>query len=320
MKQEQQRPEALWEPSAALKLAGGVTAVMTFLVTLVGLGRDDWHHIREWLFIDGAFVNPRSALLAIIATNTATFFAVYRLLFKERIKRIDQADENDNLRLQLDDIERERLLDLKTGVPNEKKLIGDFAALRSANLSETPAHLILIDIENFRSVNNRHGHQKGTAVIRLIAQSIFHGMRRDEEIYTPRNAKLYRPFVGGDEFIFLIRGKQYEAVGFITRLHQNLERLSDEAEEILGAEFKIDFHGAIAPIYQNDDYEDAVSRLEQCFVEAKKETHGRRVYWWKQEEGAFPEDDFRRDIYARAISRFGTGTTAANDEEVDAEA
>ena len=128
-------------------------------------------------------------------------------------------------------------------------------------------------------------------------------MRSDEEIYTPRDAELYRPFTGGDEFIFLIRGFQYDAVGFITRLHNNLQELSEETEDILNNRFDINFHGAISPIYQQDDYEDAVSRLEQCFVQSKKENNC-RVYWWKREEENFSEEDFRNKIYSRAISRF----------------
>jgi diguanylate cyclase (GGDEF)-like protein len=144
---------------------------------------------------------------------------------------------------------------------------------------DEPAQLILIDIDDFGSINNRYGHQKGTDVIRMIAQSILQGMRRDEEIYTPRGAELYRRLAGGDEFLFLLRGQQFEAVGFLTRLHASLGKLSAKVKEQLGIDFSISFHGAIAPIYQKDSYRQAVGRLEECFVEAKKETSNRKVYW-----------------------------------------
>lgn len=304
MARERTKPDPLWNPSGALKIAGWISAIIAFVVSVIGLARDDWSYLSSWLFPDGRIVNPLTLVLVVVLTNAATFALLYIALFKERMRRREEVDRTNNLRLHLDDIERERLLDLKTGVPNEKKLMNDFRLLKNTNLPELQAQLILIDIDDFGSVNTKFGHQKGNEIIRLIAQSIFQGMRRDEEIYTPRDAELYRPFTGGDEFIFLVRGKQYEAVGFATRLHQRLEKLSDETESILGSRFDIDFHGAIAPIYPRDDYADAVQRLEQCFVKAKEEGSRCRVFWWKREETKYPEGDFRRTLYDRAINRF----------------
>jgi diguanylate cyclase (GGDEF)-like protein len=298
------KPESLWNPGSLLKPWGWFIALLAFISAIVGLARDDISFVQKILAPEGNYLNPRTFVLAFLASNVLTFYLVYHFLYRERFQRREDADENANLRLLLDDIERERLLDLHTGIPNEKKFTNDFAALKGADLATLPAQIILIDIDNFRSVNNKYGHQKGNEVIRLIAQKMFLGMRRDEEIYTPRNAELYRRFTGGDEFIFLVRGHQYQAVGFLTRLHETLEKLSAETRQMLGKEFKIDFHGAIAPIYRKDDYKDAVARLEQCYVETKKATSTRRVYWWKDEEREFSPKDFRFTLYERAIKRF----------------
>jgi len=124
--------------------------------------------------------------------------------------------------------------------------------------------------------------------------------------YNIQMRSVYRPIAGGDEFIFLVRGKQYEAVGFVTRLHQSMEKLSTETEIVLGARFDINFHGAVAPIYPNDDYADAVQRLEQCFVKSKEEGSRCRVFWWKDVEKKYPEGDFRRALYDRVVERFCT--------------
>lgn len=298
------KPETLWNPGSLLKPWGWFVALLAFISAIVGLARDDIFFVQKILVPEGNYLNPRTFALALLASNFLTFYLVYRFLYRERFQRREDADENANLRLLLDDIERERLLDLHTGIPNEKKFTNDFDGLKEADLATLPAQIILIDIDNFRSVNNKYGHQKGNEVIRLIAQKMFLGMRRDEEIYTPRNAELYRRFTGGDEFIFLVRGHQYQAVGFLTRLHETLEKLSGETRQILNQEFKIDFHGAIAPIYRKDDYKDAVARLEQCYVQTKKANSTRRVYWWKDEEKDFPAKDFRTTLYERAIKRF----------------
>jgi len=66
--------------------------------------------------------------------NGITFLIVYYQLFEERRKRRDGVDKIKNLKIHLDDIERERLLDLKTGVPNEKSLRMTLRSYRKMDL------------------------------------------------------------------------------------------------------------------------------------------------------------------------------------------
>jgi len=295
----------LWSPATILKPWGWFLALLGFIGTIAGFFQKNLSFVQTTLAPNGTYLNPRTFLVTLIVSNFLTFYLVYRLLYKERSQRRDDADENANLRVLLDDIERERLLDLHTGIPNEKKFTNDFMALKESNLGVLPAQVILIDIDDFGSVNNRHGYQKGNEVIRLIAQKMFFEMRRNEEIYTPRDAELYRRFTGGDEFVFLLRGHQYDAVGFLARLHSTLKKkLSPETANILKDKFTIRFHGAIVPVYHKDDYEDAVARLEQCYLQTKSAASTRRVYWWKDEEKSFPAGDFRDAIYRNAIEEF----------------
>jgi diguanylate cyclase (GGDEF)-like protein len=301
-----QKPATLWSPSTILKPWGWFLAFLGVIATIAGFVEKDLSFLRTALAPNGAYLNLRTFGLALVASNFLTFYLLYRRLYKERSQRRDDADENANLRVLLDDIERERLLDLHTGIPNEKKFTNDFEALKETSLATLAAQVILIDIDNFGSVNDKYGYQKGNEVIRLIAQRMFFEMRRNEEIYTPRDAELYRRFTGGDEFVFLLRGTQYEAVGFLARLHFMLStKLSPETTRILGEEFKISFHGAIAPVYHKDDYQDAVGRLEQCYLRTRDPSSVRKVYWWKDEEKSFPPKDFRTAIYKNAIKEFG---------------
>lgn len=300
-----EKPPTLLSPATILKPWGWFLGLLAFIAAIAGFARKDLSFVQHVLAPKGSYASPTTFVIALVTSNFLTFYLLYRLFHKERTQRRDDADENENLRVLLDDIERERLLDLHTGIPNEKKFKNDFVAIKQADLSTLPAQIILIDIDHFGSVNNNYGYQKGNEVIRLIAQRMFFAMRRNEEIYTPREAELYRRFTGGDEFVFLLRGPQYEAVGFLARLHDSLfTKLTVETTKILKNKFDIDFHGAIAPIYQKDDYEDAVRRLEQCYLRTKKPESTRRVYWWKDEENSFAKDDFRKAIYQNAIKQF----------------
>ncbi|MFL6519617.1 MAG: diguanylate cyclase domain-containing protein [Chthoniobacterales bacterium] len=299
------KPPALWSPVTILKPWGWFLGLLAFIAAIAGFAEKNLSFVQRVLAPQGNYINAVTFTVALLVSNFLTFYLLYRRLFKERMQRRDDADENANLRVLLDDIERERLLDLHTGIPNEKKFKNDFAALKQSDLSVLPAQVVLIDIDAFGSVNNTYGYQKGNEIIRLIAQRMFSAMRRNEEIYTPRESELYRRFTGGDEFVFLLRGPQFEAVGFLARLHDTLRnKLSPETASILQEQFKINFHGAISPIYERDDYEDAVLRLEQCYVKTKKPDSTSRVFWWKKEENNFPEGDFRRAIYENAIKQF----------------
>jgi diguanylate cyclase (GGDEF)-like protein len=314
------KPSTLWSPGTILKPWGWFLALLGFVATIAGFAQQDLSFVQATLAPQGDYINLRTLVLALIASNFSTFYLVYRLLYEERSQRRDDADENANLRVLLDDIERERLLDLHTGIPNEKKFTNDFESLKETNLSTLAAQIILIDIDDFGSVNNKYGYQKGNEVIRLIAQRMFFEMRRNEEIYTPRDAELYRRFTGGDEFVLLLRGPQHEAVGFLARLHSMLsKKLSPETTKILKEEFKISFHGAIAPIYHKDDYKDAVARLEQCYLQTKKPDSTRKVYWWKDEEKSFPAKDFRTAIYKNAINEFTISRPSGDGEAIESE-
>jgi diguanylate cyclase (GGDEF)-like protein len=315
-----QKPPTLWSPGTILKPWGWFLALLGFIATIAGFLQKDLSFVQAALAPKGDYINLRTLVITLIASNFLTFYLVYRLLYKERAQRRDDADENANLRVLLDDIERERLLDLHTGIPNEKKFTNDFETLKETDLATLAAQIILIDIDDFGSVNNKYGYQKGNEVIRLIAQRMFFEMRRNEEIYTPRGAELYRRFTGGDEFVLLLRGPQHEAVGFLARFHAMLsKKLSPETRKILKEEFKISFHGAIAPIYHKDDYKDAVARLEQCYLQTKKPDSTRRVYWWKDEEKSFPPKDFRTAIYKNAINEFTIAPRCQDAKAVEVE-
>ena len=99
--------------------------------------------------------------------------------------------------------------------------------------------IILIDVDNFGSINKEFGYFKGDELIRAIARELYYSMRRNETIYKnkfisndePLTENVYRKYNGGDEFIIIIKGVQDEAVGFLTRLHRQLKNFSEKTTE-----------------------------------------------------------------------------------------
>jgi diguanylate cyclase len=97
--------------------------------------------------------------------------------------------------LQNRQLERLNRIDVLTGLPNRRHW--DEAAdneLARYLRSRRPAVVMLIDVDNFKEVNDAHGHATGDDVLRRVAQVLRTSVR---EIDTPAR-------YGGDEFAVLL--------------------------------------------------------------------------------------------------------------------
>jgi len=90
---------------------------------------------------------------------------------------------------------REALMDPLTHLWNRRGasvlLKGAFA---SADQRGTPLALALLDLDNFKRINDSHGHQTGDEVLRRIASRLLSSVRGDDAICR----------IGGDEFLVLM--------------------------------------------------------------------------------------------------------------------
>jgi len=69
-------------------------------------------------------------------------------------------------------------------------------ALKSARTGGPPGALLICDLDGFKAVNDRHGHNAGNRVLRELSASLIRQVRRTDAV-----ARL-----GGDEFGFLLVG------------------------------------------------------------------------------------------------------------------
>ena len=95
------------------------------------------------------------------------------------------------------EIERLAYFDGVTGLPN-RTLLADRAgqALRLAQRSGTPAALLLLDIDRFKTINDSLGHAVGDQVLKHISRRLLGALRDSDTL-----ARL-----GGDEFVVLLSG------------------------------------------------------------------------------------------------------------------
>jgi diguanylate cyclase (GGDEF)-like protein len=81
-----------------------------------------------------------------------------------------------------------------TDLPNQRAFQDEFAqAVAAAERNRDPLALIALDLDDFRFINDRHGHPHGDAILRRAATFLREGRPGD---------RAYR--VGGDEFVILL--------------------------------------------------------------------------------------------------------------------
>lgn len=108
-------------------------------------------------------------------------------------------------------------IDQLTGLLNRRSLEDRFGELcdQAAIIGDdTPLALLAIDADEFKAINDAHGHQRGDDVLRDLAYTLRHGLRRFELAYR----------TGGEEFLILLPGhSSAEASALAEQLRRSIE-------------------------------------------------------------------------------------------------
>lgn len=203
-------------------------------------------------------------------------------LAKSEEQRKEAITNLDNLEALFRDRERMRMLDHITGIPNFECWQNDMQTWASRGRSEREFSLILIDIDKLRWLNER-SRECADEVLRFFARNTYESMRRDEQIYKAPEvqSKMYRHYQGGDEFLFIVKGDVYDAIGFISRLavraklqysaqirNEVLSKYMNECDDI--GTFELKFSGAVGPIQPRTAPKTALKNLYEGLGRAKE--------------------------------------------------
>jgi diguanylate cyclase (GGDEF)-like protein len=89
----------------------------------------------------------------------------------------------------------ESIFDPLTGLPNRRGMISRFEELGAGGRRlAMPVAVLLCDLDHFKSINDRHGHQRGDVVLVETGAAIRRALRPTEEVFR----------VGGEEFLVLL--------------------------------------------------------------------------------------------------------------------
>jgi diguanylate cyclase (GGDEF)-like protein len=100
----------------------------------------------------------------------------------------------------------ESVFDMLTGLPNRRGMEVHFETLRAAALDTgSSLALLLCDLDEFKAINDVHGHQRGDVVLTDAADAIRACLRPTELVFR----------VGGEEFLVLVGGCGPEAAAAV---------------------------------------------------------------------------------------------------------
>ncbi|MDP7703324.1 sensor domain-containing diguanylate cyclase [Mycobacterium sp. TY815] len=111
-----------------------------------------------------------------------------------------------------------------TGLPNRHHLSSVMAAMLAGASSAAPVAAIFIDLDRFKAVNDKYGHEAGDCVLREVAKRIAEVTRTGADVVIRAGADS-PPAVrlGGDEFFVLLPGADAAGASLVAeRIRQSL--------------------------------------------------------------------------------------------------
>lgn len=194
-------------------------------------------------------------------TISAAEDAATQLLEANRLLQQDLATAKEELqaqRRQLDSYMVEALTDALTGMANRRKfdqeLVRRFAQWKR---SATPLSLVLVDIDNFKKVNDVHGHVAGDAVLHQIAQVLLENVRAHDLVAR----------YGGEEFAMILPGTTLEEAKPVAERIRG--SIAEHGFQFGDSQTNVTVSAGLAEAMLTNDSEVLVTRADTALYSAK---------------------------------------------------
>ncbi len=159
--------------------------------------------------------------------------------------------------------EKERLhhlavTDWLTGLHNHsysRHFLG--AALNRARTEKSPLCVIMADLDNFKGINDAHGHLDGDQILRIAAARMISGARAGDEICR----------YGGEEFLFILRNTDITDGKYVAERVRT--HINGNAFHGRNAEIKVSLSLGIAQAREDDNVDTLIERADAALYAAK---------------------------------------------------
>lgn len=136
-----------------------------------------------------------------------------------------------------------------------------------ATKSNTNIGVIMFDIDHFKHINDRHGHDTGDTVLRQVVGRCRAVLRKDD---------LFARW-GGEEFLIVVQGAENKD---LHRIAENL-RITLSAEPIQSVG-QVTASFGVTRLYPTDSIESLLQRVDEAMYSAKCQGRNRVVDLWEE--------------------------------------
>ncbi len=132
------------------------------------------------------------------------------------------------------ELQRDAMLDLLTGIGNRRMAEARLeTAEREWQAAKIPYGLLMVDIDHFKKINDRFGHEIGDRALRMVAQSLSNGLRSYD----------FLGRWGGEEFLAIIENTDLAELALVAERMRLLVESSlifiDEIDRRLDAAVRV---------------------------------------------------------------------------------
>lgn len=149
-------------------------------------------------------------------------------------------------------------VDSLTGVYNRRRL---FEVIReeSSRNSRSPGSfsICLLDIDNFKQVNDTYGHQAGDVILKAVAQGVAGDLRTIDCFGR----------YGGEEFLMIL--PQTPLDGARIKAERVLARVASLKFPLIGDDFQVTVSIGVAEYHNDETTDDTLQRADKALYEAK---------------------------------------------------
>ncbi|MBR1167527.1 GGDEF domain-containing protein [Bradyrhizobium liaoningense] len=155
-------------------------------------------------------------------------------------------------------IEELAQIDELTGLLNRRYIMNALnEEISRAQRTSEPCSVVIIDLDLFKSINDRFGHPVGDEVLRTFAVALSANIRSVDRLGR----------CGGEEFLLILPNTpRDQALSVVDRLRQIVHDLNWEA---VGVGLKVSMSAGIAQIAQSEAPEDILARSDAALYRAK---------------------------------------------------
>jgi diguanylate cyclase len=176
---------------------------------------------------------------------------------KNRLVKLEK--ESHELRSRMVEAHHMALIDAVTGLPNrlayEERVEQEMARWKRFNSALT---MLVWDVDDFKSINDRFGHQAGDKALRVIAQSLKARLRETDFIAR----------FGGEEFVCLLCGAQgQEALSVAEQMRHSVESNGFHSQ---GKPVPVTISCGVTSFRTGDTLNAVFSRADKALYEAKR--------------------------------------------------